>query len=120
MLIHWIKRNYLLIGAGLTFLFFSLLDSFNLWKCPVFALTGYFCAGCGSTRAMHSLIELDIAGAVSNNLLFLASPFLAILGILISKKKVLYLNLGYLTLLASLVISFVVVRNVPGSFFAPI
>jgi hypothetical protein len=120
MLLQWVRHNYILIGAGLSFLLFSLLDSFNIWKCPVFALTGYFCPGCGSTRAMHSLIELDIAGAISNNLLLLLSPVLAILGILISKKKVFYLNFGYFTLLTSFVIIFVVIRNIPGSSLAPI
>ncbi|MFV0306200.1 MAG: DUF2752 domain-containing protein [Desertimonas sp.] len=37
--------------------------------CPIHALTGLDCPGCGSTRAMQSLIDGDIARAVSFNAL---------------------------------------------------
>ena len=46
--------------------------------CPLFALTGLFCAGCGSMRAVHDLTHLDLAGAWGMNpLLVLVLPFLA-------------------------------------------
>ncbi|MBX9244213.1 DUF2752 domain-containing protein [Actinotalea ferrariae] len=44
--------------------------------CPVLALTGFFCTGCGTMRAVHSLLHLDVAGAWDMNpLLLLLAPF---------------------------------------------
>jgi uncharacterized protein DUF2752 len=35
--------------------------------CPVYALTGAYCAGCGGLRATHDLLVGDVAGAWSMN-----------------------------------------------------
>ena len=35
--------------------------------CPSLALTGYYCPGCGSLRALSSLSSLDLAGAWDMN-----------------------------------------------------
>ena len=37
--------------------------------CPVRALTGLDCPGCGGLRAVHDLTNLDLAAAASSNLL---------------------------------------------------
>ncbi|MBA2769834.1 MAG: DUF2752 domain-containing protein [Sporichthyaceae bacterium] len=37
--------------------------------CPVLALTGRYCPGCGSLRAVHALAHGDVAEALSLNLL---------------------------------------------------
>jgi hypothetical protein len=37
-------------------------------SCPVLALTGCYCPGCGGLRALHDVAHGDIAGAVSSNL----------------------------------------------------
>lgn len=48
--------------------------------CPFLALTGHFCPGCGSLRAMHALTNGDLAGAVGLNVLAVASlPVLAVI-----------------------------------------
>lgn len=45
--------------------------------CPLLALTGRYCAGCGGLRATYSLLHLDLAGAwAMNPLLVLAGPLL--------------------------------------------
>ncbi|MBR8741526.1 DUF2752 domain-containing protein [Nocardiopsis sp. MG754419] len=45
--------------------------------CPWLALTGTFCPGCGTTRALAALTHLDVVGAASMNLLLvLCLPFL--------------------------------------------
>lgn len=45
--------------------------------CPTLALTGLYCAGCGSLRAVHDLTRLDLASAWDMNpLLVLAAPLL--------------------------------------------
>lgn len=44
--------------------------------CPSLALTGLYCPGCGSLRALHDLWHLDLAGAWSMNpLAVLVLPF---------------------------------------------
>jgi hypothetical protein len=46
--------------------------------CPFLALTGYYCPGCGSTRAVHALVHGDVLGALALNPLAVAAlPFLA-------------------------------------------
>ena len=48
--------------------------------CPLYALTGAYCAGCGGLRAMHDLLVGDLAGAWSMNPLWvLVVPVLAAL-----------------------------------------
>lgn len=45
--------------------------------CPFLAVTGRFCPGCGSTRALHHLTNADLGGALSYNpLTVLALPYL--------------------------------------------
>ena len=46
--------------------------------CPVRYLTGWYCPGCGSLRAIHQLLEGDFLTALAlNPLTVLLSPFLA-------------------------------------------
>lgn len=48
-------------------------------RCPFRLLTGYLCPGCGSQRAIHHLLNLDLAGAWQMNPLFvIALPYLAL------------------------------------------
>lgn len=50
-------------------------------KCPFFVLTGLKCPGCGSQRALHSLLHMDVIGAMRHNFMLVASlPLLALLG----------------------------------------
>ncbi|WP_149204428.1 DUF2752 domain-containing protein [Actinotalea subterranea] len=44
--------------------------------CPVLSMTGLYCTGCGTLRAVHSLLHLDVAGAWGMNpLALLLAPF---------------------------------------------
>lgn len=69
-----------IIIIGLIYFFFNPLN-YNIFpKCPFFILTGLKCPGCGSQRALHSLLHLDIKSAFFYNmLLVLALPAIAIL-----------------------------------------
>lgn len=42
-------------------------------KCPFFMLTGMKCPGCGSQRAIHALLNFDIATAFHQNALLVSS-----------------------------------------------
>jgi len=63
----------LLFLIGVAVLFFVLDPNKHTIfpKCMFHSLTGAYCPGCGSQRALHSLLHLDIAGVVSYNFLFL-------------------------------------------------
>ncbi len=37
--------------------------------CPLYAMTGYACPGCGMTRGLHALLHGDVLGALDYNLL---------------------------------------------------
>jgi hypothetical protein len=39
-------------------------------RCPIYLTTHRLCPGCGSTRALHALLHLDIQGALQYNALF--------------------------------------------------
>ena len=48
-------------------------------SCPIYLLTGQYCAGCGALRATHDLAHGDLAGAWSMNpLLVAAAPLLVV------------------------------------------
>lgn len=50
--------------------------------CPSHMLTGYDCPGCGTLRALHSLMHGDIAAAWHYNAaLFFAIPMVAVLAV---------------------------------------
>lgn len=49
-------------------------------RCPSKLITGYDCPGCGSQRAIHAILNGDIAGAVRHNaILIVAIPMIIIL-----------------------------------------
>lgn len=46
-------------------------------KCPFLLATGYECPGCGSQRAIHSLLHLNIGAALRYNaFMLLALPYI--------------------------------------------
>lgn len=71
------------LGLGVLLVMISPLGASAPWPpCPLYALTGTFCPGCGSTRVMLALSEGDLALAWRQNplvifaLLFLAGVWL--------------------------------------------
>ncbi|WP_262348290.1 DUF2752 domain-containing protein [Cellulosimicrobium cellulans] len=57
-------------GAAVTALGLVLVDPHEpgSWGvCPLYALTGLYCAGCGGLRATHDLLVGDLAGAWAMN-----------------------------------------------------
>lgn len=51
-------------------------------QCPLHALTGLNCPGCGATRGMHALLNGDFLGALDYNVLLVAYLPLMIYGFL--------------------------------------
>ena len=87
--------------------------------CPMHALTGLYCPGCGATRALHALVHGDLGQAMAMNPLFtLALPFLVLL--LLDAFRTLPAPLAAFTHRFSdarpwavLVLGFAVLRNLP-------
>lgn len=88
-------------------------------KCPFLLLTGLKCPGCGSQRAIHSLLHFDIFGAIRYNLLFVLSlPLIVILSyaeIMRNKKPALYIKLHkakFIWFIFGTVILWWIIRNI--------
>lgn len=119
-IINW---GLLIIITGLAVLFFILDPSKNsiFPRCTFNVLTSYYCPGCGSQRAIHSLLHLDVAGVVHYNFLILPAMLLIIYHYLhpvlnkIFKWKL--PNIFYLKntpwIILGVVVVFWIVRNIP-------
>jgi hypothetical protein len=57
------------VGIGIYVFFFNPLDGFFYPPCWFHELTGLYCAGCGITRASHSLLNGEISKAIDYNVL---------------------------------------------------
>lgn len=61
----------------LLFVYYFLSRNFGFSiPCPIHYFTGYYCPGCGITRCLFSLIQLDFSKAFRyNQLVFILIPF---------------------------------------------
>ena len=65
----------MLAGAGIVAWFDPSQESF-FPVCPLYKTTSLACPGCGMTRALHALLNGDIAAAFDFNLMFPVMAFL--------------------------------------------
>ncbi|HET7305262.1 MAG TPA: DUF2752 domain-containing protein [Segeticoccus sp.] len=89
--------------------------------CPFLFLTGLYCPGCGSLRAVHDLAHLDVAGALARNpLTVVAAAYLVLAWGLWLHRSVTGRPRRWLApawvlwSLLGLVLGYWVLRNVPG------
>jgi hypothetical protein len=95
--------------------------------CPFLAVTGWFCPGCGSLRALHALAHGDLRAALARNpLMVLTVP--ALLGWWVAwlvrsvrgRPRRWAAPAWTIWALLALVLAFGVARNLPGAaFLAP-
>lgn len=94
-------------------------------KCLFRELTGYKCPGCGSQRAVHYLLNLDLMNALKENaLLVLAIPYL-LLGFMFdavakpSQKMLKWRRILFgrkaIFIILTMIIAFWILRNLSGS-----
>ena len=70
----------ILIVSGVLYYNFDPEESVFFPKCPFQLLTGLECPGCGSQRAIHALLHLDILSAFQYNaLLIISIPYILLL-----------------------------------------
>ena len=89
-------------------------------RCPIHALTGLYCAGCGTTRALHALLHCNMSAAIRfNPLSVLLLPVLSYYFLSFTREvfrtKPLPDPLGArrsIRLLIGLVVAFSIMRNI--------
>lgn len=92
--------------------------------CPSLWLTGLFCPGCGTTRALHALVHGDLPRALSMNpLMVLSLPPVAVLlaqglKVLPASLEPLARHLGNARVWAVVLIGYGVLRNLPWPPFS--
>lgn len=91
-------------------------------RCPIHAITGLYCPGCGTTRALHQLLRGNPGAALGlNPLAFILLPVLAYSFLsftleTFNRKALprLFRTRMSTWLLIAIVISFTVLRNIPA------
>ena len=88
---NWeLKKKKILIAAAISLVLVAVAFMFYVFdpektalfpKCPFLMATGYECPGCGSQRAVHSILHLDFKSAFSRNALILFLVPYILLGI---------------------------------------
>ncbi len=84
--------------------------------CPIRALTGWYCPGCGGLRSAHDLLHGDLAGAAHDNAavwLALAAVGWAVLGWRRGRWSEGRVALVAVTVFVAM-LGFAVLRNLPG------
>ena len=76
---YYLAAALLAVAAGFLWLFDPSQTRF-FPPCVFHKLTGLYCPGCGSTRALHQLLHGSVSGALSMNpLLVVALPVIVLL-----------------------------------------
>jgi hypothetical protein len=77
-------------GAAAVFTYIGSVSPYasgNYPSCPLYALTGLYCPGCGSLRSLHSLANGDLLAAFARNPIM--PPLLLILTVVLMRWAVL-------------------------------
>ncbi|MDD4143546.1 MAG: DUF2752 domain-containing protein [Prolixibacteraceae bacterium] len=85
--------------------------------CPFYTITGLYCPGCGSQRALHDILHLDMAGASANNILVIPAIMVFIYHLLCLTIKPKHQNILYHKsspwIVLGIIIIFWILRNIP-------
>jgi hypothetical protein len=112
---HPLLTKILLLSAacaGLTFLYFVKPGGFPYPPCVFHDLTGLYCPGCGSTRALYQLLHGNILAALHDNIMaVLAVPFFAYA--IVRKEPLSLIHPYWIWGLFYALVAFTVLRNIP-------
>ncbi|MCL1856999.1 MAG: DUF2752 domain-containing protein [Kiritimatiellaeota bacterium] len=79
-------------------------------RCPLYALTGWQCAGCGTLRALHQLLHGHLSRAIAlNPLLLIIAPCLPALAL----KPAWFRKPPVIWASVALVLAYTLLRNIP-------
>ena len=117
-------------AAALAYLYFTGEGEGAGIPCMFHQITGFYCSGCGASRALRSVLHLDFYQALRYNAIFtLALPFLIIYGgalavsyIRFGKDKISgKVSMKIVWVLIAAAIIYGILRNIPAfSFLAPV
>ena len=117
-----VKITIVLFLLFLLYYFLNQRYSFSI-PCLFHEITGLYCPGCGITRLLFSLLQLDFLNAFKSNplifvliVLYIGYLLLKIVLKITKNKEITIPNYVYYILLV-IVILFGVVRNIPGFEF---
>lgn len=83
-------------------------------KCMFHEVTGFYCPGCGNTRALHALLHGHIIQSLHYNLLLIPT-LLTVLVLLLNPGLAMKRYTGWI--IAGIVIAFAILRNLPWAPF---
>lgn len=93
------------------------------WRCPFFAVTGYYCPGCGTVRAVSSLAAGDPISALQSNAVALLVLPVVMFGVLVPQSRIgraIAENQRVVIAVAIIVtVSFTLARNTVAPWLAP-
>ena len=121
--LKWGLGLFLVILLATVYRTYDPTDHFYFPKCPFLVATGYQCPGCGSQRAVHHLLNLELGQAMNENLLLVVSMPYILAGFIINNvkrptqrlllwRRRLY-GLKAILLVLSLILAFGILRNTP-------
>ena len=106
------------IGTGIALLYrFDPATTGYFPPCPVRALTGFQCPGCGTTRALHALLHGDFAAAFRfNPMLFIVTAVLlpALVSVLRGRTPRYVAQPWFAVCVTTAVVAWWIARNVWG------
>jgi hypothetical protein len=100
-----------MIGAAVILFALDPARTSVLPSCPFHTLTGWWCPGCGATRALHELLHGHWAAALRLNPLAIA--LLPLVGYLTVRREPLRVKPVWMWMLAGMILVFGIVRNIP-------
>jgi len=119
------------VATALLYFFNDARYSGFLLKCPFYSFTGLYCPGCGSQRAISSLLHADFISAIKFNILLVACLPLLLYSAIVTVvnafgknpiEQKLFYSPVFVRLVLIIVILFAIFRNIPVSpftFLAP-
>lgn len=122
---RWTSASFVLLSlAALLALAWKSPQAWGIPPCPFYYFTGLFCPGCGTLRATHSLLQGDLAGALGfNPLLVLFLPYMGFFWLsqmaaaVTAKTWSPSASPRWGWAAFALIVSFWVLRNLPGEAF---
>ncbi len=99
LLAAMLRKTKLIITLSIVIMLLGVLSLYFFWspseydffpKCPFYFLSGIYCAGCGSQRAIHQIINGQVINGIRHNYLLLL-----VFGVLTYKATLFVLNQVY-------------------------
>ena len=116
--------DMILFSTGIFILFINPVAGIINTGCLFQKTTGFYCAGCGTTRAIYSLLDYDLSAAAHHNLLVVTIMPLSFIYIIVRiyiKKftKINYMKFDKIIIIFCIttVLIYTIIRNIPSILY---